>query len=122
MKKKVLLIEDSRLFAAMLREKLEERQLEVLVSSSGEEGLLQAQTSPPDLVILDLILPKMPGEAVCRTIKADPALSHIPVIMLTAKDSDTDRVIGRVIGADQYLVKPFAMNEFLAAVDSLLKI
>lgn len=122
MKKKVLLIEDSRLFAAMLREKLEEKQLEVLVSSSGEEGLLQAQASLPDLVILDLILPKMPGEAVCRTIKADPALSHIPVIMLTAKDSDADRVIGRVIGADHYLVKPFAMNEFLAAVDRLLKI
>ncbi len=122
MKKKVLLIEDSRLFAAMLREKLEERQLEVQVCASGEEGLLQAQSFLPDLIVLDLILPKMPGEAVCRAIKADPGLGHIPVVMLTAKDSDADRVIGRVIGAEEYLVKPFAMNEFLAAVDRLLKI
>ena len=122
MKRRVLLIEDSRLFAVMLRDKLAEKGLDVVMCSNGEEGITQAQACKPDLIILDLILPTLPGEAVCKTIKADPNLEHIPLIMLTAKDSDTDRVIGRVIGADRYFVKPFAMNDFLAAVDSLLKI
>lgn len=122
MKRRVLLIEDSRLFAVMLRDKLVDKDLEVIICRDGEEGIAQAQACKPDLIILDLILPSLPGEAVCRTIKADPHLQDIPVIMLTAKDSDTDRVVGRVIGADHYFVKPFALNEFLAAVDRLLKI
>ncbi|HRZ15017.1 MAG TPA: response regulator [Candidatus Omnitrophota bacterium] len=119
-KKKILLIEDSIFFAQMLESHLQEKGFEVIKASTGEAGLQQAREQYPDLILLDLVLPTIPGEVVCKELKKDEQLKAIPVVMLTSKDSEVDRVVGRVIGADLYLPKPFAMNMLLSGIDRLI--
>jgi DNA-binding response OmpR family regulator len=119
-KKKILIIEDSNLVSSILKSQLREKGFEVSIAFDGKTGLQKTREEKPDIIILDLILPGLPGEEVCKEIKKDEQTKTIPIIMLTAKDSDADKVVGRVIGADLYMPKPFDINQLIREVDRLI--
>jgi len=121
MKKKILLVEDEPDISKPLAFRLRKKGLEVVTAEDGENGLALAFQEIPDLVILDLMLPKMSGEEVCQSIRADEKIGHIPILLLTAKASEVDKVVGKTLGADAYMTKPFEANELLREVDRLLK-
>ncbi|MFH2137273.1 MAG: response regulator [Candidatus Omnitrophota bacterium] len=120
-KKKILIVEDDKdinrtleIFVSMLG-------YEPLVAYDGMDGLNKAKTQNPDVIILDLMIPKLKGEELCRELKLSEEYKHISVIMLTAKDSDVDRVVGRVIGADVYMFKPCNLDQLERNISELLK-
>jgi DNA-binding response OmpR family regulator len=115
----VLVIEDDRDIARLLEIHLKDEGYSVNVASDGESGLREALSKPYDIVILDLILPGMDGLEVCRRIRSGP--EYTPVLMLTAKSTDVDRILGLEIGADDYLTKPFNVRELLARVRALFR-
>ena len=116
------MIEDDARLAQMVAEYLGQSGFTVQHTGDGHSGLLALQASPPDLVILDLMLPDMDGLEVCRRIRSMPGvLAQIPVLMLTAKGDPMDRIIGLEIGADDYLPKPFEPRELLARVRAVLR-
>lgn len=119
-KKKILIIEDDRDILRTLELHLSSPELEILKAFDGKEGLEKARAGKPNLIILDLGLPSLPGEEVCRELRKDDACCNIPVIMLTAKGTDVDRVVGRVIGADCYISKPFDLDFLQKKIESLL--
>lgn len=121
MAKKILVIDDEGDICRILEFHLAKKGFEVIIAEDGEAGLKKAREHKPDAVILDLMLPKLSGEQVCRQIRGDARLSEIPVIMLTAKASEVDRVIGRVIGANYYLTKPFDIEDVLEKIRILIK-
>jgi DNA-binding response OmpR family regulator len=121
-KKKVLIIDDSSTICAILETALSEKGFEVMVCRDAKCGIKSAEEVPPDIILLDLILPDLPGEEVCRQIKRNPQTENIPVVMLTAKSDEVDRVIGKVLGADAYIPKPFQMEELFERIQSLLLI
>jgi phosphate regulon transcriptional regulator PhoB len=90
-------------------------------AASGPEALAQIRTAAPDLVVLDLMLPELNGLEVCRRLRADPATTAIPIIMLTAKTDEVDRVVGLEMGADDYVAKPFSPKELVARVRAVLR-
>lgn len=114
----VLIIEDEPGLADSVRYALESDGFEVTVAASGFAGLEEARRSAPDLVVLDLMLPEMSGLDVCRQIRMS---SDVPIIMLTAKDSEADKVSGLELGADDYMTKPFSMRELIARVRAHLR-
>jgi DNA-binding response OmpR family regulator len=114
----ILLIEDARDLARVIRRELEGAGYRVILAADGAVGLQKFRSHAPDLVILDWMLPKVDGLAVLREIRAD---SPVPVLMLTARKEEADRVIGLEVGADDYLTKPFSMRELLARVRALLR-
>ena len=116
------MIEDDARLARMVSEYLGQSGFVVSHAGDGRTGLDAVQTTPPDLVILDLMLPDMDGLEVCRRIRALPgALAQVPVLMLTAKGDPMDRIIGLEIGADDYLPKPFEPRELLARIRAVLR-
>jgi len=115
-----LIVDDDRDLAWLLSFRLTSRGYSVLIAQDGKEGLEKTRLESPDLVILDLMLPLLPGEEVCRQIRKDPVSEKIPIIMLTAKGSDVDKVVGKVIGADHYVQKPFESEELLSLISHLL--
>lgn len=115
---RILVIEDEQGLTDSLQYTLESEGYAVLVASSGVAGLESARVNHPDLIILDLMLPGMPGLDVCRQIRS---WSDAPIIMLTAKDSEADRVAGLELGADDYVTKPFSMRELTARVRAHLR-
>ncbi len=117
-KKRILIIEDERNIRNFLAYRLRKLGFEVLTAKDGEEGLEEARRQIPDLIILDLMLPKFPGEEVCKAIREgeDEKLASIPIIMLTAKNSEVDRIVGKVIGANCYLTKPFSASALLTEI------
>ncbi|MBN1869173.1 MAG: response regulator [Candidatus Omnitrophica bacterium] len=119
--KRILVVDDEPELVKTVQIRLQQADYEVLVAHTGLEGLEKARKEKPDLIILDLTLPEMPGEQVCREIRKDDAIAATPVIMLTAKGSEVDRVIGRVIGADYYMTKPFEHQALLDKTEELLK-
>ena len=119
-KKTILVIDDEVNLAKLLKINLEDKGYSVLIANDGEEGLRKAKEGTADLIILDLKLPKLPGEELCKEIRKDDKIKDTPIIMLTAKDLDVDRVIGRVVGADRYLTKPFEHDELVKEIDKLL--
>lgn len=121
MPKKILLIDDDDCILLTTKRILEQKGYLISTASDGEAGLKIALLETPDLVILDLGLPKLPGEEVCKGIKQTDKTKNMPVIMLTGKISDTDRIIGKVIGADYYMAKPFNISELLKNIAALLK-
>lgn len=121
MKEQILIIEDEPDIAKTIRYSLEEEGYDISVAGSGEEGLEKARRHNPNLIILDLKLPELPGEEVCREIRKDKNTAKTPIIMLTAKDSDADRIIGKVLGADHYMTKPFDLGQLSAKIKELLK-
>lgn len=115
---KILVVDDDKKIIALLKRSLSFEGYEVLATESGEEGLKLAEIQQPDLVILDILMPGMDGWEMCRRLRT---VSYVPVIMLTAKDDVADRVRGLDLGADDYLVKPFALEELLARIRSVLR-
>jgi phosphate regulon transcriptional regulator PhoB len=90
-------------------------------ASNGADALTEVRTAPPDLVVLDLMLPGLGGLEVCRRLRAEPATASLPIIMLTAKADEVDRVVGLELGADDYVVKPFSPKELVARVRAVLR-
>jgi two-component system phosphate regulon response regulator OmpR len=122
MSQNLLMIEDDTRLAGMVSEYLGQSGFQVRHAGDGHSGLLALQSSPADLVILDLMLPDMDGLDVCRRIRALPgSLARVPVLMLTAKGDPMDRIIGLEIGADDYLPKPFEPRELLARIRAVLR-
>lgn len=120
-KKKILIIEDDRDICRTLELHLASCAFEILTAFDGKQGLEKARALAPDLIILDLGLPSLPGEEICRELRKSGEHQDVPIIMLTAKDTDVDRVIGRVIGADCYIGKPFDLDLLQDKVLALMK-
>ncbi len=118
---RILVVDDDKDICKLIELLLVKAGFQVITAQDGASGLEQARAMHPDLLILDLDLPGLPGEEVCRELKKDPATEVIPVIMLTGKDSDADRVIGRVIGASYYIPKPFDNKDLVSKVKACVK-
>jgi DNA-binding response OmpR family regulator len=114
-----LIIEDNADIARLVRMHLQDIGCDADIAANGEEGVRRFQGTPYDVVILDIMLPGMDGLSVCRALRSAPG--YVPILMLTAKSSELDRVLGLEIGADDYLSKPFSIPEFLARVKALLR-
>ncbi|MCL1940778.1 MAG: response regulator transcription factor [Synergistaceae bacterium] len=119
--KRVLIVEDEQAIADLVSQALRRHGFETKIAPDGDEALSLIFELKPDIVILDLMLPKMDGWEVCRRVKNDPETSHIPIMMLTARRSDRDAVEGLELGADDYMRKPFSCDELSARVRALLR-
>jgi two-component system, OmpR family, phosphate regulon response regulator PhoB len=117
----VLLVDDERDLLSVLDFNLRAAGFETLLATRGEEALLAMKRRVPDLVLLDLMLPDLPGTEVCRRIKGDPRTRHVPVVMLTAKGDEVDRVVGFELGADDYVTKPFSVRELTLRLRAVLR-
>lgn len=115
---KILIVDDEPPIVKVLAYNLKRANYEVCIAHDGEEALAQARREQPDLIILDLMLPKLDGLEVCRTLRRE---RDVPIIMLTARDDEIDRVVGLELGADDYVVKPFSVRELLARVKNVLR-
>lgn len=121
MKERILVIEDDKHISKLVAYNLEKAGFDCSQAYTGEEALKYLAKQPADLIVLDIMLPGMDGFEVCRTIKQDPRLKHIPVIILTAKGEEVDRVVGLELGADDYVVKPFSPRELILRIKAILK-
>jgi two-component system phosphate regulon response regulator PhoB len=119
--KTILVIEDEKDLAELVIFNLEKEGYRTLLAADGVMGLEKARTNTPDLVLLDLMLPGMAGTEVCKALKSGEKPARIPVIMLTAKGEEIDRVVGFEVGADDYVVKPFSTRELLLRVKAVLR-
>ena len=119
MRKRVLLVDDSPLALKMSKAQLEEAGYEVLTAKDGQEGLDLARKEVPDVILLDLMLPKLDGYKVCRMLKFDKAFENIPVVIFSAKGSDADKKLAEQVGADAYMVKPFDLKLFTETIRKL---
>lgn len=117
----ILVMEDEDALATLLSYNLEKEGYKVVVASDGEEGMLQVDERLPDLVLLDWMLPKLSGIEVCRRIRGRSETRNLPIIMLTARGEESDRVRGLDTGADDYLTKPFSMTELTARIRAVLR-
>jgi len=115
---KILIIEDEKDIVRLLKYNLEKEGHIALAAHDGEAGLDLAKKEKPDLIILDLMLPKMAGMDVCRQVRKE---SSVPIIMLTAKKEELDRIVGLELGADDYVTKPFSVRELMARVKTILR-
>jgi len=122
MKEKILFVDDDPDIVRLVKETLLDEGFEFVSAEDGEGGIKEAQTSHPDLIILDMQLPDIDGFEICRRLKADEGCKHIPIIMLTGKFKETsDKVEGLVDGADDYVLKPFETQELLARIRAVLR-
>jgi DNA-binding response OmpR family regulator len=117
----ILLIEDDEIVARTIERSLRGKEFHLTKAKTGVEGLKMCRHSPPDLVLLDVIMPGMDGYAVCREIRADPLLKNLPVILLTGKIKDEDRISGFNAGADDYICKPFNIDELILRIRAVLR-
>jgi len=115
---RILVVDDEPPIVDLLQYNLQRANYEVLVARDGQEALTKARQEEPDLIILDLMLPHLDGLEVCRALRRE---RDVPIIMLTARDSEVDRVVGLELGADDYVVKPFSVRELMARVGSVLR-
>lgn len=120
-KKRILIVEDDEALAGAICLRLEANAFEVLLAEDGQEGLEKARTEKPDLIILDIMLPRLDGFTVCRMLKFDEAYKEIPIIMLSARVQKIDIQRGTEVGANAYITKPFKSEELLAKIKELLK-
>ena len=119
--RKILIIEDESDVADLLEMGLRKAGFKTTTSADGATGLQKARDSQPDFIVLDLMLPKMSGLEVCRILKSDAATSHIPILMLTAKAEEIDRIVGLEFGADDYVTKPFSPREVMLRIRAILR-
>lgn len=119
--KKILVVEDDDIVARTVERCLRRGDFRITLANSGVEGLQTARRILPDLVVLDVIMPGMDGYTVCREMRADPILKNVPILFLTAKAKDEDKIIGFTAGADDYLSKPFNLDELLLRVRAILR-
>lgn len=121
MAENILVIEDEPDVLGLIQYHLQRAGYKTLTARDGATGLRKARDEMPALIVLDLMLPGLEGTEVCRQLKADPKTAHIPIIMLTAKGEETDRVVGFELGADDYIVKPFSPRELVLRVKTILR-
>lgn len=118
---RILIIEDDKDIVELVRYNLDKEGYQTASSGDGATGLAQIKKSPPDLLILDLMLPKLSGLEVCKEIRRQEKLSRLPILMLTARGEEADRVVGLELGADDYVTKPFSPRELVARIKALLR-
>lgn len=118
---RILVVEDSQDIADLIAHYLQGAGYLTTMAVSGSEGLRLARSTPPDAIILDLMLPGMDGLHVCQALRGEPATAAIPIIMLTARGEESDRIRGLELGADDYVTKPFSPKELVARVTALLR-
>src|SRR5947208_4193670 len=119
--RKILVVEDESDVAELLALNLRKVGFTVSTAADGASGLQKARDNGPDFIILDLMLPKMSGLEVCKILKNDPATYHIPILMLTAKAEEVDRIVGLEFGADDYVTKPFSPREVVLRIRAILR-
>src|SRR5881409_265958 len=117
----ILIIEDESDVADLLTLNLRKAGFRIPTAADGASGLQKAREDRPDFIVLDLMLPKMSGLEVCKILKNDTATSHIPILMLTAKAEEIDRIVGLEFGADDYVTKPFSPREILLRIRAILR-
>jgi two-component system alkaline phosphatase synthesis response regulator PhoP len=120
MSKKVLIVDDEPNVAISVEFLMRQEGFEVLVAHDGEQGLARIRADRPDLVVLDIMMPKLDGFEVCRAVRADPALAGVRILMLSAKGRAAEIAKGLSLGADAYIPKPFSTRELVAKVKELL--
>jgi len=116
----VLIIDDSPTELHLFQDMLEKNGFDTLVADSGEEGIRQAQTARPDCILMDVVMPGMNGFQATRKLTQDPKTSTIPVIMITTKDQETDKIWGMRQGAVEYLVKPITSKQLVSKINSVM--
>tara|TARA_B100000470_G_C19753362_1_gene374869 strand:- start:269 stop:955 length:687 start_codon:yes stop_codon:yes gene_type:complete len=121
MPSKVLIVEDDPDIVDILSYNLKQADLKVTSVPDGSSALAEVKRRLPDLILLDLMLPKVDGLEVCRLLKSDPETKNVPIIMITAKGEEVDRIVGLELGADDYIIKPFSPREVVLRVRSVLK-
>jgi len=119
--RKILIIEDESDVADLLTLNLRKAGFRISTAADGASGLQKARDDRPDFIVLDLMLPKMLGLEVCRILKSDTATRHIPILMLTAKAEEIDRIVGLEFGADDYVTKPFSPREVVLRIKAILR-
>lgn len=119
-KKKVLIVDDESHIVELVRVCLEDTDYEIIEAYDGQEALDKARSEKPDLILLDIMLPKMDGYEVCKNLKTDDSTKSIPVVMLTAKGQEVDKVKGFQSGADSYMTKPFSPLRLLTELEEKL--
>jgi len=120
-REKILVVEDEKNIAKLVAYNLEREGYQVTLAKDGEEALERIRKGPPDLVVLDLMLPKIDGLELCRLLRADRKTARLPIIMLTAKTQEADKIVGLEMGADDYIPKPFSPRELVARVKAVLR-
>jgi DNA-binding response OmpR family regulator len=123
MTQKILVVDDEQAITDLLEYNLRQNGYQVVIARDGHAALRLARAEQPDLIVLDLMLPGPDGFDVCRELRREgaPALSGVPIIMLTARDEEVDRVVGLELGADDYVTKPFSVRELMARVKAVLR-
>ncbi|MDO8748673.1 MAG: response regulator transcription factor [Candidatus Omnitrophota bacterium] len=121
MREKILIVEDEPDIVTMLEYNLKKEGFRVTSASDGQEALRRAEREHPDIIILDLMLPEIDGLEVCKTLKQSSNTANIPIIMLTAKAQEADKIVGLELGADDYITKPFSIRELNARVKAVLR-
>lgn len=119
--KSILIVDDEPNILLSLEFLMKQAGYEVHTSTDGEDALQQIHSTPPDLVLLDINMPKRNGYEVCETVRADPKLNRVKIVMLTAKGRDVEREKGLALGADDYIVKPFSTQEVVDKVNEMLR-
>jgi DNA-binding response OmpR family regulator len=120
-KQKILVVDDDENILSLLTDVLERENFVVITAPDTDEGYKKALKSQPDLIILDIKMPKIGGIELCRLLREDARTKNVPIIMLTVESSETDKVIGFEVGADDYITKPFSNKELVARIKSLLR-
>ncbi|MBI2091576.1 MAG: response regulator [Deltaproteobacteria bacterium] len=121
MTKKILIVDDEKDLVETLSFRLEAAGYAIITAFDGKEGLEKARSEKPDIVLLDIMMPKMDGYQVCRMLKFDDEYKHMPIIMLTARGQEQDKKTGENVGADDYVTKPFDSGDLLTRIKKLLK-
>jgi phosphate regulon transcriptional regulator PhoB len=119
--KRIMIIEDDRDIVELVRYNLANEGFQVTAAADGSAGLAGVKKTPPDLLLLDLMLPRLSGLEICKEIRRDASLNRLPILMLTARGDEADRVVGLELGADDYVTKPFSPRELVARVKALLR-
>ena len=118
---KILVVDDEEDILELVKYNLEKEGFQVMCAASGEDALQKSKNNPPDLLLLDLMLPGIDGLDVCRDFRTEPTTSRVPIVMLTAKGEDADIVTGLELGADDYITKPFSPRVLLARIKVVLR-
>jgi DNA-binding response OmpR family regulator len=117
----ILIIDDEKDLLELVRYNLEKERFDVIVASDGESGVDIATKHQPDLIVLDLMMPGVDGLEICRRLRADERTARVPLIMLTARATEADRVVGLEMGADDYVTKPFSPRELVARIKAVMR-
>ncbi|AGK97293.1 winged helix-turn-helix domain-containing protein [Clostridium pasteurianum] len=118
---KILIVDDEEHIIELIKFNLENNGYKVICANNGNDAVKLAKSEIPQLILLDLMLPGLDGYDVCREIRKDPSISTVPVIMITAKSEEIDKILGLELGADDYITKPFSIREMMARVKAMLR-